>query len=203
MGMLGILSGSYNGCGSSHVEADLKSAPARILLLQHVSESMLQCDRPELATQGIDDDGLCQPACPPRPLNTFCMRCEETFSGGSATAQCPYGCGGLYHHNCIRPHIECIHPDESVPDGFKTMVSSQEGAPHSQSQDSRSRSGLSSPRPSTNRISASTSTNRHCACCGATMEQNAASDTNAFYRILCHVLRRTTLRILRMVPGAN
>ena len=42
VGMLGILSASYNGCGSSHVEADLKSAPARILLLQHVSESMLQ-----------------------------------------------------------------------------------------------------------------------------------------------------------------
>ena len=42
VGMLGIVSGSYNGCGSSHVEADLKSAPARILLLQHVSESMLQ-----------------------------------------------------------------------------------------------------------------------------------------------------------------
>ena len=41
-GMLGIVSGSYNGCGSSHVEADLKRAPARILLLQHVSESMLQ-----------------------------------------------------------------------------------------------------------------------------------------------------------------
>ena len=41
VGMLGIVSGSYNGCGSNHVEADLKSAPARILLLQHVSESML------------------------------------------------------------------------------------------------------------------------------------------------------------------
>ena len=42
VGMLGIVSGSYNGCGSSHVEADLKSAPARILLLQHMSEIMLQ-----------------------------------------------------------------------------------------------------------------------------------------------------------------
>ena len=45
VGTLGIVSGSYNGCGSSHVEADLKSAPARILLLQHVSESMLQTVR--------------------------------------------------------------------------------------------------------------------------------------------------------------
>ena len=50
VGMLGIVSGSYNGCGSSHVEADLKSAPARILLLQHVSESMLQTLRGDKAT---------------------------------------------------------------------------------------------------------------------------------------------------------
>ena len=55
-----------------------------------------------------------------RPTPSACS-VKRPFSGGSATAQCPYGCGGLYHNNCIRPHIECIHPDESVPDGFKTM----------------------------------------------------------------------------------
>ena len=50
LGMLGIASGSYNGRGSRDVEADLKSAPARILLLQHVSDRTLETLRRDNVT---------------------------------------------------------------------------------------------------------------------------------------------------------
>ena len=116
-------------------------------------------------------------------------RCWERCHWGYLTSErCPIRCiyarGHRLSHDCSQ---HCRRPKQPPPprppqvrsSGNETEVGLQ-AAPHSQSQDSRSRSGLSSLRISTNRISAGTSTNRHCTCCGATMEQNTASETSAF-----------------------
>ena len=154
-------------------------------------------------------------------------RCWERCHWGYLTSErCPNRCihaqGHRLSHDCSQHGRRPKQPPPPRPPRWRQVRSSGnetevglQAAPHSQSQDSRSRSGLSSPRPSTNRISAGISTNRHCACCGATMEQNTASETSACteYCVMCSgepkcgscawSLGQTDMRWHRLTTSAN